>query len=57
MSVVVPVLVTVAWKLLPGAPEPGLSVTWTPPAVTVSVPLAVPVTEESVVEVAVTVKG
>lgn len=40
-----------------GTPDGGLSVTCTPPAVTIKVPVVVPLVAESVVEVAVTVKG
>ena len=58
VSVVVPVLVTFAWKLVPGGPEFGCwMTTWMPPAVTMSVPPVVPVTDGSPLEIAVTVNG
>jgi hypothetical protein len=50
-------LVTVSWKLLPGAPEGGVRVTWTPLATTTSVPEVVVLADGSLVDVAVTVKG
>ena len=54
MSVVPPVLVTVNWKLPPGAFSDGLSATATPLATTVSVPAAVSEAEPAA---AVTVNG
>src|SRR5262249_12348372 len=52
-----PVSFTVNGKLSPGAAEPRPSVSCTPPATTVNVPLAVVATAGSPADVAVTVKG